>query len=213
MGRTTGSVIKAFRALTLVLVIAGLAGATAITGSMHRVAAQETMSAAVVEGTCEALGDVAADLRDLTVAEGGALTSFTTVDLVLDDLTGGEFAVVAGDPTDPTACGEITGEGTDVYIAVAAQGDSTIGGVAWLRARDQRTQISLFLGEGLGSGSTSGDNGSDGDDDGAPEPPVDETPEPEPPVDETPEPVDNSGNEETYTAPTYGYSVTYDTDF
>lgn len=196
----TGSLIKSFRVLTFVLVIAGLAGATAITGSTHRAAAQETMPAAVVEGSCDSLGDVAADLRELTVAEGGALTSFTTVDLVMEDLTGGEFAVVAGDPAEPTACGEITGEGTDVYIAVAAAGDSTIGGVAWLRARDQRTQVSLFLGEGLGSGSASGDNGSDGGEDGPPEPPVDETPEP-------------SGNEETYTAPTYGYTVTYDTDF
>src|SRR3954454_21684348 len=119
MGRTPGSVIKAFRALTLVLVIAGLAGATAITGSMHRVAAQEAMSAAVVEGTCDSLGDIAADLRELTVAEGGALTSFTTVVVVLVDLTDGEFAVVPGDPTNLTACGEITGAGTDVYIAVA----------------------------------------------------------------------------------------------
>jgi hypothetical protein len=217
MVKTTGAVINALRSVTLVFVIAGLAGATAITASTHQATAQEEMSAAVIEGTCDAPGDIAADLRQLTAAEGGALTSFTTVDLALEDLTGGEFAVVAGDPAEPTACGQVTGEGTDVYIAVTAQGDATIGGVAWLRARDARTQISLFLGEGLGSGSTDGDNGSDGDDDSpeppvdeTPEPPVDETPEPEPPVDETPEP---SGDEETYTAPTYGYTVTYDTGF
>jgi hypothetical protein len=153
------------------------------------------------------------------------LTSFTTVDLALDDLTGDEYALVVGDPAEPSACGDVTGEGTDVYIVVYAQGDAALGGVAWLRARDQRTQVSLFVGEGLGGASTSsGSNG--GDDDGPPEPPVDETPEtdetpePEPPVDETPEPeppVDEtpepSGNTETYEAPTYGYTVTYDTDF
>lgn len=228
MMKPTGALISVCRSLTLVLVIAGLAGATAMTASLERASAQEETAAAIVEGTCDSPGDTAADLRVLSAAEGGALTSFTTVDLALDDLTSGEYALVVGDPAEPSACGAITGEGTDTYIVVYAQGDAALGGVAWLRARDQRTQVSLFIGEGLGGASTSsnGSNGDDDDDNGPPEPPVDETPEteqtpePEPPVDETPEPqppVDEtpepSGSTETYEAPTYGYTVTYDTDF
>ena len=64
----------------------------------------------------EFVGDenVVADLRPLTVSEGGALTSFTTIDLSIGDLTGGGYAVVAGDPSSPDACGDISGEGDDV---------------------------------------------------------------------------------------------------
>jgi len=196
---------KQFRYLSLLVAVVGMAAATLLTAGTQPTLAQEEISAAIVEGTCESPGDVVADLRSLTIAEGGAMTSFTTVDLTLEDLTGSDFAIVVGDPDDATACGEITGSGSDVYVTVPAQVDDSLGGVAWLRARDTRTQVSLFAAEGLGGSSTSGDNGSNDDDDGPPEPPDDETPEPQPPDDETPEP---SGDQETYTAPTYGYSIT-----
>jgi hypothetical protein len=188
------AIIRGFRCLALIAIIAGLVGSAAIT---RQAVAQETFSAAVLEGSCDAPGDVAAELRDLHVAEGGALTSFTTIDVAIKDLTTDEFVVVVGDPAEPIACGEIIGEGTDIYVALPAQGDSTSGGIAWLHARDERTQVSIFLGEGLG-GSTDGNSETDGD--GPPEPPIDETPEP-------------AGNEITYTSPNYGYTVTYDSDF
>ncbi len=179
------------RALTV------LAAAVCLTGpAVPHARAQDRLTAAIVGGDCADLGDVAAELRGLTVAEGGALTSFTTVDLAIGDLTSGDYAIAIGDPAAPVACGEITGEGTDVYVAVPARGDSDLGGIAWLHARDNRTQVSLFIGENLGQVPT-----NPGDDPAGP---------PEPPAEGTPEPGESTGEMATYTSPMYGYTLTYD---
>jgi hypothetical protein len=60
-------------------------------------------------GTCDNLGEIAAPLTDID-ATG---KSETTVDLTLDELTGGEYAINAHESaaniTNYVACGEITG--------------------------------------------------------------------------------------------------------
>jgi hypothetical protein len=205
--------------LVSILVVAFLVGAgTFFTGPAARQAsAQEELAAAIVEGDCGNPGDVAADLRPFTASEGGALTSFTTIDLAIGDLTGGGYAVVAGDPSSPDACGDISGEGEDVYVEVRSQSDANLGGIAWLHARTDRTQVSIFLGENLGGSGTTPPVEPTEDPD-QPEPPADDTPVP--PDDETPvptrtpraEPTEPAGATETYDSPTYGYSITYDTE-
>ena len=133
------------------------------------------------------------------------MTSLTTVDLAIGELTGGGYAVVAGDPAAPDACGELSGQGDDVYVAVSARADSNLGGVAWLHASDYRTRVSLFVGENLNR-APSGSPNDDGS--GAPEPPADETPVPT----ATPRASASqpAGKTKTYTSPTFGYTVTYD---
>jgi hypothetical protein len=197
-----------------VLLFASVAVMTGPT--VRRAAAQDQVAAAVVSGSCDNLGDVAADLRALsTPSDGGVQTSFSTVDLAIDELSGGAYSIVVGDPGSPSACGEIAGSGNDLYVAVPAQNGSGLSGIAWLHARDTGTQISLFIAEGLG---------------GSPAPaPATETPGPPPPPEETATPApantpkatrtprpsrtptkEATGQTTTYEAPTYHYKVTYD---
>jgi hypothetical protein len=175
------------RCLAIVFLAAGLVGA-----AVRPAKAQDESAVAIVAGSCAAPGEVAADLRPLKAAEGGAQTSFTTIDLAIDELTGGGYAVVVGAPNAPAACGELAGEGTDVYVAVTSRDAAGLGGVAWLHARGERTQVSLFVGAGLGAASDQ------------PEPPSDETPAPT----KTPKAAAATA---TYASPNYGYTVTYDT--
>jgi hypothetical protein len=184
-----------------------------------RVNAQDgaTLTAAVVSGSCDSPGDVAGELRDLAPAEGGVLTSFTRVDLAIDDLTGGGYAVLVSSDGTAAACGDISGSGNDVYVAVTSQSDAGYGGIAWLHARDSQTQVSLFISQGLGGGTTTGGNN------GNVEPPEVDTPTPAtqktpsakptrtPRAQKSPTPKQGtSGEETTYVSPTYGYSMTYD---
>jgi len=194
------------RTVAALIVVFAATGAAILGGpAALQASAQEEVAAAIVEGSCDSLGNTAADLRPLTAAAGGALTSFTTVDLAVTDLAGGGYAVVAGDPAAPSACGEIAGEGDDLYVTLRAQGGGKLGGIAWLHAREDRTQVSLFMSEELGGSSAT--------------PTEEPSDQPEPPADETPVPIKTpqanatqaAGETETYTSPIYGHTITYDT--
>jgi len=205
------------------MLVLGMAFTAGVKSS--RVNAQDgaSLTAAIVSGSCDSPGDTAADLRDLTPAEGGVLTSFTRIDIAIEDLTGGGYAVLVSSGGDAAACGDIAGAGNDVYVAVTSLSDAGYGGIGWMHARDAQTQVSLFISQGLGGSSASSDNGSV-------EPPSDETPEP--PAADTPQAKStstprakptstprarksptaeaNTGKGATYTSPTFGYSMTYD---
>jgi hypothetical protein len=188
------------RVVAIVVLAFGLAGAAGLAGPAIRHAkAQDELPAAVVRGDCNAPGEVVTELRPLAVAEGGVRTSFSTIDLAIDELTSGGYAIVVGDPGSASACGEIAGQGTDVYVAVQERSGSNLGGIAWLHARNDRTQVSLFVGEGLGGSATAAPT---------------EEPDgpPEPPTDETPEPTEPAGEAETYISPTFGYTIAYDSE-
>ncbi len=175
-----------------------LSGAIVLGYHARGVSAQgDGRTAAVHSGSCDNLGDVLSEVRALKAQEGGIETAFRTITIALADLVADGSAVVVADAAgDPVACGDVTGSETaqDIYIGLAEQNSSGYSGIAWLRARDNGTQVSVFLGQGLsGGGGTTG-----GDDDGPPPPPD-----------------DNSGDNgttqgTTYTSPSYGYTVTYD---
>jgi hypothetical protein len=191
------------RIVTVAAIAIGLfAGVGSDRSTARQAGSAESAAASLIGGGCDEPGEVVAELRPLTASEGGVLTSFTTIDLAIGEVTGGGYAVVVGEANAPAACGELSGAGDDIYVALRERHGSGLGGVAWLHAREARTQISLFVGEGLGGATT----GTPSDDpDGPPEPPTEETPEPDPADD----PADDLG---TYTAPTYGYSISYDAD-
>jgi hypothetical protein len=200
-----------FRSLMVATVLLMVAGFVATIGQGHVRAQDAALTASVVTGSCDDPGDSAGDLRDLSEAEGGVLTSFSRVDIPIDEFTGDGYAIVVAADGDAVACGDATGSGDDVYIAIKSTSDAGYGGVAWLHARDSQTQVSLFISEGLGGGG--------GGDLGNVEPPSEETPEP--PVEETPKPTKTpkSGGEEpagdltTYESPTWGYTMEYDASF
>jgi hypothetical protein len=205
---------------SLLAVVAMLVVGMAFTAGIRssRVNAQDgaALTAAVVKGSCSSPGAVASALRDLAPAEGGVMTSFTRIDLAIGDLTGGGYAVLVSSGGSAAACGDITGSGNDVYVPVVAQTDAGYGGIAWLHARDPQTQVSLFISQGLG-GSAGGTANP------TVEPPSDETPQPPaentpaaqatktPKAKNSPTPgTNNPGKSTTYTSPTFGYTVTYD---
>jgi hypothetical protein len=188
-----------------VMVVAGMVFSAGL--GAGRVKAQDGLTAAVVSGSCDSPGDVAAELRDLSEAEGGSLTSFTRIDIPIGDLTGGDYAVAVSSGGDVVACGDISGTGDDVYVPVASTGPGGYAGVAWLHARDEQTQVSLFIAQGLGAATTTGDDDDvtpPGDDDDTP--PTDDDDATPPADDDTDQPTDGT----TYTSPTFGYTVTYD---
>jgi hypothetical protein len=195
----------------LALVALLLVGMVAITGYGARGAtAQDAeLTADLVEGSCDSPGDSVGELRSLAEAEGGVLTSFTRVDIAIDDITGDDHAVVVSLDGDAVACGDISGSGNDVYVPVVAQGDGGYGGVAWLHAREEQTQISLFVSEQLGGG-------GDVPPTEGPEPPPDDTETPEPRPTRTPRgggeetPTPEPGEGTQYESPSYGYTFTYD---
>lgn len=210
----------------LALVALLIIGTVAISGfgTSGATAQDVALSADLVSGTCDAPGDSVGELRSLAEAEGGVLTSFTRVDIAIDDVTGSEHAVIVYADGDAAACGDVTGSGNDVYVPIASQSDAGYGGVAWLHARDAQTQISLFISNELGV-SSAVDNNNDN-----PEPPEDNTPTPkatktpkggdETPAaratrtprggsDETPTAEAGTGSTE-YEAPTFGFTFSYD---
>jgi len=195
---------------------------TAGYGTSRATAQDAELSADLVSGDCDSPGDSVGSLRALAEAEGGVLTSFTRVDMPIDDITGDDHAVVVSLDGDVAACGNVSGSGSDVYIAVTSQTDDGYGGIAWLHARDEQTQVSLFVSTELG-GSNGNDNGN-GNGTG-PEPPDDDTPTAEPPDEETPTvkptrtpkggseetpTAEPSGDTTTYESPTFGYTLSYD---
>jgi hypothetical protein len=198
-----------------VMLIAGMAFTAGI-GS-GRVDAQDdaALTASVVSGSCDSPGDSAGDLRDLSVAEGGVLTSFSRIDVPIDELTGDGYAIVVSSDGDVAACGDISGSGDDVYVPVTSRSDDGYGGIAWLHAREEQTQVSLFISQGLGGGD-GGTNVVEPPTEDTPEPPTEDTPEPRAtrtPRSEEPEPTEEPEQptgENVYESPTFGYTVTYD---
>ncbi|HEY7035976.1 MAG TPA: hypothetical protein VH482_31875 [Thermomicrobiales bacterium] len=209
------------RSRSLLAVVALLVAGMAFTAGIRsgRVNAQDdaTLTAAVVSGSCDSPGDVAGELRDLAPAEGGVLTSFTRIDLAIDELTGGDYAVVVSSNGDTVACGDISGNAQDVYVPVVATSDAGYSGIAWLHARDPQTQVSLFVAQGLG-GSASSNNGTvEPPSDETPQPPSEDTPTPKAQVKPTRTPKakasptqESTGEVTTYKSPTYGYTMDYD---
>lgn len=115
-----------------------------------------------------------ASLAALTAPEGEAVgrdvnsvpeTSFTTIDLSLDDLVAEEHAIAiesAEDEGELVACGDIAGILTpngDLVLALRELNDSGFAGVAYLSANTDgpdQTDVSLFLVEGLAGGERDG---------------------------------------------------------
>jgi hypothetical protein len=205
------------RSLWLAALLLIVSGFVATLGQGARAQDDATLTASVVTGSCDDPGDSAGELRDLAVAEGGVLTSFSRVDIPIDEFTSDGYAIEVALDGDTVACGDATGDADDVYVAVKSTTDDGYGGVAWLHARDSQTQVSLFISQGLGGSSLGNvDN---------PEPPSEETPEP--PAEETPEATNTpkaaktpkataepteepAGDLTTYESPTWGYSISYD---
>ena len=196
---------RSFLALAM-MVVAGMVFSAGL-GSGRVLAQGASLSAVVLSGSCSSPGDAAAELRDPAEAEGGVLTSFTRIDVAIDELTGGNYAIAVSDGGDVVACGDISGSADDVYVAVPSQGSGGYGGVAWLHARDQQTQISLFISPELAGTANAG-----GDDDVTP--PGDDDSTNPPGDDDSTQPTDDDstqpGEGTTYTSPTFGYKVTYD---
>lgn len=126
--------------------------------------------AEIVAGTCAEPGDRVAELTEATfpvgqrVGEAGATvseTSFTRVDVSLDDLLAEAHAVVvrasADDPESAIACGEIGGvfdELGAVVIGLGEQGGSGYAGIAFLAPDEAnaQTNVSLFVAPNAAAG-------------------------------------------------------------
>jgi hypothetical protein len=189
-----------------------------VAAALERAAAQtdagegDALAAALYPGACDdaADGEPAYELRELEVQAAGesatsVLTSFTTVDAPLAELVGDPVAILVLSGGETALCGEVGGgaAATSRYVGLREVNASGYVGFAWLFAREEQTQVSLFVAPGLG-----GDRPADG-------PPPEETEEPEPPTDPTAEPTEAptagaTGDGETYVSENYGYAVTYD---
>jgi len=154
----------------------------------------------------------------LSEQDGGVLTSFSTVNIPIDDFSMGGFAISVSDNFgDLVACGEVPPfSGSDAFIALPAQNASGLGGVAWLHERDDRTQVSIFLTE-VGEGSD--ESSLPPDEEESPPPPEEPTPTATAEPTESPRPVrtpsptaepEESDGYVTYTSPSYGWSLRYD---
>lgn len=209
-----------FRSLAIALALLLVGAAAAIPGSSLVKAQGAVLTASIVQGDCTAPGAPLAQLRELQAGAQSptgtpVYTSFTTVDLNMTDLASGGYAVVVNAADGAVAaCGEmVTPTGSDMFLGVREAGGSGYSGTAWLHARDAQTQVSLFIAQGLGGGA-----GQDGP--APPEPPADPTPTaagPEPPSEPTPAtdptPSQPQPGGATYTSPSYGYSLTYDSSW
>jgi hypothetical protein len=192
-----------------------LVGGVAIWPAGLPVTAQDgdVPTATVIEGTCSSPGDAVGTLGELRARDGGeVLVSLTTVDVSLGDLLADDHAVVLNLADSVIACGAVGGSGNDVYVGVASTADAGWGGVAWLHARDARTQVSLFVARGLsGAGAAPTEEPSPPADD-TPVPPEDETPTPSAGATRTPRATATrmTTGGRTYTSKSYGYSLVYD---
>lgn len=117
----------------------------------------------IVAGTCDESGEPVAELTEATFPEGDRVgqagatvseTSFTGVDLLLDDLLADPHAVVvrpsAARPEDLLACGEIGGvfdELGAVVIGLGQRAGSGYAGIAFLSPDDEngQTNVSVFV--------------------------------------------------------------------
>lgn len=176
-----------------------------------RVAAQDGgLTAAVHAGSCDLLTDQVSQLRPLQAqgeGESAVQTSFTTIDVSLAELIAGGYAIAVDDGGTIVACGDVSGPpGNDVFLGLRERNASGYSGIAWLHARGDQTQVSLFLARGLGGAAP------EEDDDIFPPPPPVETPttEPTPVVVEPTPPPEPAPDLTTYVSPSYGYQVRYD---
>jgi len=101
-------------------------------------------------GPCgnETLGPV---VYPLTFFSNGSSVSLLE-DVSLDSLLNGDFAINAHYTDDPrvyTACGNIPAQGDFITIALEEQNDSGASGWATLIARDDDTEVVLFLTQGV----------------------------------------------------------------
>jgi hypothetical protein len=122
--------------------------------------------AAIREGDCdEAVGDVVVDLTGLSQPEGEtvgqddailAATSFTVIDLSLDQILAADHVIIIGEPAgaaidEPVVCGEIGGvldANGDLVIGLAERDDSGYTGIAFFSPDPtdaNQTQISVFI--------------------------------------------------------------------
>jgi hypothetical protein len=172
------------------------------------------LQAAIREGTCDDRGDRVAGLEAPAFQNGSeegsndgqsALLSVTTVDVPIEDLLDDDMiiAITREGQSGVDACASVGGvlSRRDVLvIQIVEVGDSGVWGIAILTPNEDepdQTDIALYLGgEGLVAQeepepeptATAPDNGDDDDD-------------------------PNNGDPielETYTSPTYGYSLAYD---
>jgi hypothetical protein len=189
-----------------------LIGSLALVGApaTGRVAAQDGgLTAAVHTGSCELLGDAVSQLRPLQAqgeGESAVQTSFTTIDVSLAELIAGGYAIAVNDGATVVACGDVAGpSGNDVFLGLREQNAAGYSGIAWLHARGNQTQVSIFLAHGLGGAAPE-------EDDLFPPPPPVETPTTEPtPVVVEPTPTSEpTADLVTYVSPSYGYQVRYD---
>ncbi len=125
----------------------------------------------IVVGSCEEPGDPVAELTEATFPEGDRVgqegatvseTSFTGVDLLLDDLLADPHAVVvrpsAAAADEILACGEIGGVFDELGAVIIGLGEGTgsgYSGIAFLSPDDEngQTNVSVFVApEGDGGG-------------------------------------------------------------
>jgi plastocyanin len=109
----------------------------------------ETELVHIHSGQCgDSLGDV---VHPLTSFTGGAGPSVTTIDVPLNSVQTGNFAVnthQAGDPAVYTSCGNIPENLDTITIDLAEDNDSGQTGRALLTPRRENTEVWLFLSEG-----------------------------------------------------------------
>lgn len=126
----------------------------------------------IIVGSCEedeadlASAESVAALTDLAAADGESVgldvaavpeTSFTSIELSIDDLVAEEHAIVVGsveDDDELVACGDIAGlltESGDLVVALQQVDDSGFVGVAYLspESSTDQTGVSVFFVEGL----------------------------------------------------------------
>lgn len=123
-------------------------------------------TAAIYAGDCEGelTGEPVATLTNVRPPDGDQAgadtasaveTSFTTLDLPLDDILANDHVLVIFDQDDdtvPLACGAIGGIVTDdgtLAFGLPAVGESRFSGVAYLTEVSDQTQATIFLAEDL----------------------------------------------------------------
>lgn len=122
--------------------------------------------AAIFAGDCDTdlTADPVAVLSEVTAPSGDTTgadtafaveTSFTTLDLSLDDILAEDHVLVVFDQDDdtvPLACGAIGGVVADdgaLAIALPAEADSRYSGIAYPAPASDQTQVTVFLTENL----------------------------------------------------------------
>lgn len=127
-------------------------------------------------GTCDAPGDLVADLTELAPPTGSpvgddatsAFSSYTDVAVPFDTVVGGGHAIAIERPADgqTVACGEIGGTldaGGALTIGLRPASGSGYSGIAYLSATAGGTGVSTFLAEtGAGGATTAGAASTDG---------------------------------------------------